>query len=166
MHALVRRITLSIAIAALPLVGTATVAAAATTVNVAFSNMDMSKGLAVGQGYGVAGVDHSKTTMLVKATPDTVKAGAVTFMVKNDSKETVHYMLVIYLADPSKPLPYLTDQQKVDEDKAGVMGEVSELDPGKSGSLTVTLKPGKYLLTCNVPGHYDAGMWTTFEVTT
>jgi uncharacterized cupredoxin-like copper-binding protein len=165
MHALLRRITLSIAIAALPLVGTVTFAAAAPTINVSLSNMDMSKGLAVGQGYGVAGVDHSKTTMLVKATPATVKAGAVTFVAKNDSKETIHYLLVIYLADPSKPLPYLADQKKVDEDKAGVMGEVSELDPGKSGSLTVNLKPGKYLLICNMPGHYDAGMWTPFEVT-
>ena len=35
-----------------------------------------------------------------------------------------------------------------------ILGEVSELDPGKSGTLTLTIKPGKYLLVCNVPGHY------------
>ena len=45
------------------------------------------------------------------------------------------------------------------------MGEVSELDPGKSGSLTVTLNPGKYLLICNDPGHYVSGMWAEFDVT-
>jgi hypothetical protein len=44
-------------------------------------------------------------------------------------------------------------------------GEVSELDPGKSGSVTVALKAGKYLLICNVPGHFGAGMWTEFTVT-
>jgi uncharacterized cupredoxin-like copper-binding protein len=53
----------------------------------------------------------------------------------------------------------------VDEDKAGDKGEVSELNPGQSGSLTVTLAPGKYVLVCNVPGHYGAGMWAEFDVT-
>jgi uncharacterized cupredoxin-like copper-binding protein len=44
-------------------------------------------------------------------------------------------------------------------------GEVSELNPGATGSLTVALKPGRYLLICNVPGHFASGMWTEFEVT-
>ncbi|MGX7876784.1 sulfocyanin-like copper-binding protein [Mesorhizobium sp. ORM6] len=30
--------------------------------------------------------------------------------------------------------------------------------------MTVDLKAGKYLLICNVPGHYGAGMWTEFTV--
>ncbi|WP_245455931.1 sulfocyanin-like copper-binding protein [Mesorhizobium sp. M7A.F.Ca.US.008.03.1.1] len=41
---------------------------------------------------------------------------------------------------------------------------MSELDPDKSGTLTVDLKAGKYLLICNVPGHYGAGMWAEFTV--
>jgi len=44
-------------------------------------------------------------------------------------------------------------------------GEVPELDPGKSGTLSVSLQPGTYLLLCNQPGHYEAGMWTVFTVT-
>jgi uncharacterized cupredoxin-like copper-binding protein len=44
------------------------------------------------------------------------------------------------------------------------MGEVSELDPGKSGSLTLTLDAGTYMLFCNLPGHYMAGMWTFVTV--
>ena len=32
------------------------------------------------------------------------------------------------------------------------------LMPGKSGTLTVTLKRGSYELWCSVPGHKDAGM--------
>jgi uncharacterized cupredoxin-like copper-binding protein len=74
-------------------------------------------------------------------------------------------MIVMYMADPSTALPYIAAESRVDEDKAGDKGEVSELDPGASGSLTVALKPGKYLLICNVPGHYAAGMWAPFEVT-
>jgi uncharacterized cupredoxin-like copper-binding protein len=102
--------------------------------------------------------------MGITASPGTVKAGQVTFNVKNDSKDTVHEMIVMYLADPGKPLPYLEAENRVDEDKAGDKGEVSELDPGKSGALTVELKAGKYLLICNVPGHYGAGMWVEFTV--
>ena len=74
-------------------------------------------------------------------------------------------MIVMFLQDPTKPLPYIDAENRVDEDKAGDKGEVSELDPGKSGALTVPLKAGKYLLICNVPGHYGAGMWTEFTVT-
>src|SRR4051794_29820990 len=67
--------------------------------------------------------------------------------------------------DPTKPLPYIENENRVDEDRAGDKGEVSKLDPGHSGSLTVPLKPGKYLLICNVPGHYEAGTWAEFTVT-
>lgn len=52
----------------------------------------------------------------------------------------------------------------VDEDKAGDKGEVSELDPGKSGSLTVDLKAGRYLLICNVLGHYGTDVRPEFTV--
>ncbi len=83
----------------------------------------------------------------------------------NNSKDTVHEMIVMYLQEPGKPLPYIAGDKRVDEDKAGDKGEVSELDPGQSGTLTVNLKAGTYLLICNVAGHYEAGMWTEFTVT-
>jgi uncharacterized cupredoxin-like copper-binding protein len=37
------------------------------------------------------------------------------------------------------------------------------LAPGKSASLTVTLKAGKYTYICTVPGHAAAGMKGTFR---
>ena len=73
-------------------------------------------------------------------------------------------MIVIKVTDPKKALPYVAADSKVDEDAAGHLGEVSELDPGKSGSLTMKLDPGTYMLLCNIPGHYMAGMWTTVTV--
>jgi uncharacterized cupredoxin-like copper-binding protein len=118
----------------------------------------------VGLAYATQGLDIAKATMGIKTSPGAVKAGEVTFKVTNDSKDTVHEMIVMYLADPRKPLPYLDAENRVDEDRAGDKGEVSELDPGKSGTLTVDLKAGKYLLICNVPGHYGAGMWAEFTV--
>jgi uncharacterized cupredoxin-like copper-binding protein len=37
------------------------------------------------------------------------------------------------------------------------------LRPGKSASITVTLKRGKYTYICTVPGHASAGMKGTFK---
>lgn len=124
------------------------------------ANMPMSTGIL----YGTPGLDTSKATMGIRSSPETVKAGEITFNVTNDSKDTVHEMIVMYLADPAQPLPYINAENRVDEDRAGDKGEVSELDPGAAGKLTVALKPGKYLLICNVPGHYAAGMWSEFTV--
>ena len=91
--------------------------------------------------------------------------GIVAFKVTNDSKDTIHEMIVLQLANPGQPLPYDEGTQRVDEEMAGDKGEVSELDPGQSGSLTLNLQAGEYLLICNVAGHYGAGMWTEFTVT-
>jgi uncharacterized cupredoxin-like copper-binding protein len=158
-----RNYALSLA-AGLTLALVATAASAASIVNVQLWDKGSSVSMGTGMSYATAGLDMSKATMGVKVSPDIVKAGVVSFRVTNTSTDTVHEMIVMYLADPSKPLPYIAADNKVDEDKAGDKGEVSELDPGKSGELTVALKPGKYLLICNVAGHFDAGMWTTFEV--
>ena len=52
----------------------------------------------------------------------------------------------------------------VDEEQINDRGEVSELDPGQSGSLSLNLKSGTYMLLCNVAGHYKAGMYTLIHV--
>jgi uncharacterized cupredoxin-like copper-binding protein len=115
--------------------------------------------------YGAKGLDLSKAPMGIKLSTASVRTGSVTFDVTNSSKDTVHEMVVIQLTAPDKPLPYDKSASKVIEDKTIHKGEVSELEPGKSGSLTVNLKPGKYLLICNIPFHHTAGMWTAFTVT-
>ncbi len=143
----------------------ATAAPAASVVNVDLWDKGADMTMPTDLMYATPGLDLSKATMGIKANPASVPAGDVTFNVTNSSKDTIHEMIVMYMKDPSQPLPYIQDESRVDEDKAGDKGEVSELDPGASGSLTVHLDPGKYLLICNVPGHYAAGMWTEFEVT-
>jgi uncharacterized cupredoxin-like copper-binding protein len=62
-------------------------------------------------------------------------------------------------------LPYDEKVGRVIENRIKDLGEVSDLPPGKSGSLTLTLTPGNYLLICNQPNHYRAGMWTRLTVT-
>jgi len=39
-----------------------------------------------------------------------------------------------------------------------------ELEPGKSGALTLDFKLGLYAIYCNVPGHFGNGMWTLLKV--
>ena len=163
MKSISRRAVLGIA-AAISIAGSAGIAQAASTVRVSMWDKGANAEMPMGLAYATPGLNPAKATMGIKASPNAVKAGEVTFKVKNDSKDTIHEMIVMYLADPTKPLPYIGNENRVDEDKAGDKGEVSELDPGKSGTLTVDLKPGKYLLICNVPGHYKAGMWTEFTV--
>ena len=73
-------------------------------------------------------------------------------------------MLVIPIADETTVLPFKSEENRIDEETAGDLGEVAELDPGSKGSLTLTLDAGKYLLVCNIPGHFTAGMWTILTV--
>lgn len=123
--------------------------------------MDMSKSMGLGMGM------HGKMDMAImgiKIDKQTVPAGKVTFDVINDSKETQHEMLISPVVDENTVLPFVENENRVDEEASGDLGEVSELEPGKSGALTLELKPGNYILFCNVPGHYMAGMWTALKV--
>ena len=110
--------------------------------------------------------DHANpATNAMGVTPslDVIPAGKVTFVVKNTSKDTIHEMVVSPLG-ANGTLPFDKEKNMVDEEKAGSLGEVSELDPGKSGTLSIDIKPGKYVLYCNVPGHYSSGMWHIITV--
>ena len=102
----------------------------------------------------------------VSAAP--VHAGEVTFHVHNASTAMEHEMLVIRLnaqqiAHPDQ-LPYEQAAARFNEEAVKDLGEVAELEPGASGSLSVMLKPGTYELVCNVAGHYKAGLFTTITV--
>lgn len=51
--------------------------------------------------------------------------------------------------------------------KAKEIGRVGKIAPfavGQSRRLTLTLKPGRYILLCNLPGHYKAGQFASFRV--
>lgn len=124
--------------------------------------MDMSKNLGLGIGLGG---DIKNATMSVEIDKKTVKAGKVTFDVTNLSKETVHELIVSPIQNANETLPYLNTENRVDEEHGSHLGEVSELEPGQSGALTITLKPGTYALFCNIPQHYMDGMWTLLTVT-
>jgi uncharacterized cupredoxin-like copper-binding protein len=115
------------------------------------------------EGLGMKNASMADSNMGIKLSKKSVKAGEVTFEVSNSSKETVHEMLVIP-APADGRVAYDEKEAKFDEDKAGSLGEVEETDPGKGGKLTLNLRPGTYILSCNVANHFANGMWTTFTV--
>ena len=121
----------------------------------------MSKSM--GLGFAMKG-DMSKAIMSIEVDKRQVVRGKVTFDVTNVSKSIIHELIVAPIKDENAAMPYDEKEFKVLEENSTHLGEVSELDPGKKGALTLDLKAGKYLLYCNVPGHYMDGMWTVIEV--
>jgi uncharacterized cupredoxin-like copper-binding protein len=94
--------------------------------------------------------------MFVRPDVTSATGGKVTFHVQNTGK-LVHEMIV-----STAPVKVPVGASRASE--AGSVGEVSELQPGTSGKVTLSLKPGNYVLFCNVPGHYAAGQHTPFTV--
>ena len=45
-----------------------------------------------------------------------------------------------------------------------LVGEVADLSPGQHVDADIGLAPGRYVLFCNVPGHYDSGMHAVLTV--
>ena len=70
-------------------------------------------------------------SMTITTDARSVKAGRVTFEVSNDSKDLVHEMIVVSVADPKLLLPYDRKDNIVIESKIKAVGEVSDLKPGR-----------------------------------
>ena len=108
-------------------------------------------------------VKASLVDMKIVLDPSSVPAGKVTFDVAN--KGTVTHELVVIKTDTAY------DQLPPDPDEAGKVseegsrGESGDLEAGHSATFTLDLAPGNYVLICNEPGHYAAGMRAAFTVT-
>ena len=139
--------------------------AAGTVVNVSLWDKGAETPMATDLGFPAVGKDMSNVTMGIAVSQESVKAGETTFEVLNSSEDTIHEMIIARLKDLTLIFPYNENESRVEEDRIETLGEVSELDPGARGALRLDLKPGNYLLFCNIPGHFRAGMWTVFTVT-
>lgn len=62
-------------------------------------------------------------------------------------------------------VPLGADGLSVDEDAIAIIGELEEVDDGAYEHLTVDLDPGRYVLFCNLEGHYLGGMHASVVVT-
>lgn len=89
----------------------------------------------------------------------TVKAGKLKLTLVNNGK-TAHEIVVLKTNQAAGALA--VSGARVGE--ATSVGEVSETPAGATKSSTLSLKPGKYVFVCNIPGHYQSGMRGTLTV--
>lgn len=145
----------------------------------AFAAISIAASLAVGVGAVTAAADTSSTEAGAKATivkvtlgtkakefvlipaVRTIPAGRVTFVVRNGGT-VEHELVVLRTKIAAGKLPMRPGGKQAKE--PGALGEIEEFKPGLTKRLTLTLKPGRHVLLCNVPGHYMAGQYSNFIV--
>jgi len=121
-------------------------------------------------GCGLYG-GHGTAAQVVRVTerdfkisaPKHVRAGDVVLKVGNHGPD--HHELIVVRIGRS-PLPFRTDGMTIDED-AVRRRTVGALDPAGAGatrSLRLRLAPGRYVIFCNMSGHYLGGMHRTLVV--
>ena len=116
-----------------------------------------------GKASAGSGSDATKsaTEVHVKLTEFTIEldrtsipTGSVKFII-NNAGAIVHEVVLEPVGAVDKPF-----------ESGGKEAEAPDIEAGKSSSLEWTLdQPGEYQLGCHTPGHYEAGMVTTFTVT-
>ena len=99
-------------------------------------------------------------------TDTTAPAGKITITAPNQGKLS-HELVLVHTNLAVDKLPLVPGGAEVDEDsfgEANLPGEIPDVEPGDTKSLTVTLPAGRYVVLCNIEGHYKAGMVGTLTV--
>jgi uncharacterized cupredoxin-like copper-binding protein len=95
-----------------------------------------------------------------------VSSGKVEFKIKNQGPST--HQIVVFKTDlAADKLPLNTAGTEVNETASGLtsVGKQGDIASGDSKTLEIdNLAPGKYVLICNVAGHYQLGMHTSLTV--
>jgi uncharacterized cupredoxin-like copper-binding protein len=109
--------------------------------------------------------------MMLRASASSVSSGQVSLVAENTGWRT-HELVVLPLAAGATVGHRVAGADgKVPE--TGSLGEASAscvtgsgegITARSAGWVTLTLKPGRYELLCNLPNHYADGMWTEFDV--
>src|SRR5579885_2121138 len=94
-----------------------------------------------------------------------VKAGTVLFEVTNVSNDEDHELLLLKTNLKPDQFPVDDSGTRLDEDKLPGIHELGDLTKGETSKHKLVLTPGRYVMFCNEPGHYAAGMWHELIVT-
>jgi uncharacterized cupredoxin-like copper-binding protein len=102
-------------------------------------------------------VNVTERDFAISITPRHVQAGTVVLRAHNRGPDQ-HELIVARVRDPKLPLRsdgLTVSEERLDKETVGV------LEPGAPNSvrdLRVELKPGHYVLFCNMSGHFMGGM--------
>jgi uncharacterized cupredoxin-like copper-binding protein len=93
-------------------------------------------------------------------------AGEVTFGLTNGGK--IPHEFIVVRSDVGGEA--LLDQidpatSRLDEASLDAIGEQPEFSPGETKVLTLDLEPGRYVVLCNIAGHFGSGMYADLEIT-
>jgi uncharacterized cupredoxin-like copper-binding protein len=97
----------------------------------------------------------------VRPSVTSTAARRVTFIV-HDADPVPHNLRVLRTDRAPRSLPVTGRHGRARE--IGRQGGTEFLHPEQTVRLALTLRPGRYLLICNVPGHYQRGMVVVFRV--
>lgn len=86
--------------------------------------------------------------------PATVPAASIRFEATNEG--TMTHEFEIFAGATTTDLP--VESNVAITEGLELVDEVEDVVPGATASLTVDLEPGAYLVICNLPGHFAAGM--------
>lgn len=91
-------------------------------------------------------------------------SGSTVFHVTNAG--TLEHELVVFKTGLEIDELPLTADGKIDESAGEIIGEIEpdELQPGAEATATFALGTGNYILLCNLPGHFQAGMRANFAL--
>ena len=112
-------------------------------------------------GSDSGGVSATEKDFEIDLATSTASAGSVTFNISNEGPST-HEFVIVQTDDAPDALP--TKDGEVDEDKLTVVDEQEDIAPSTTATLTTDLDAGSYVIICNIPGHYEAGMHAALTV--
>ena len=95
----------------------------------------------------------------IKPAKRSTAPGRTTFSVKNRDP-MVHELVIIKTTRKAGDLPV---SGGVASEK-GKVGAARNIGHNQTKTVTVNLKKGHYALICNIPGHYQGGMFADFTV--
>lgn len=120
-------------------------------------------GSAEGGSAATGSLSTKLTTTLdewsIKGDAAAVKSGSV--KVTADNVGAVPHEVVFLKTDTPAGQLKVTNGEVSEKDS---VGDVADIAGGKSKTGTLDLKPGKYVLVCNIAGHYEQGMYTSLVV--
>ena len=94
-------------------------------------------------------------------------AGTVKISTPNQG-QLPHELVLLKTNRAPNSLPTLSngevDEEGLEAKGVESPGEIEDVGPGETKSAALKLTPGKYVMICNLPGHYKQGMYGTLTV--